>query len=54
MSVKFTLGIGSAPPPLCALANPIQHKVASKAVAHIFNIFLSSLPPQDRPADGIC
>jgi hypothetical protein len=45
MSVKFVLGIGSAPPPPCAFAALVQHKVASRAAAHIFNIFLSSLPP---------
>jgi hypothetical protein len=48
MSVKFVLGIGSAPPPPCALAAPLQHKVAIRAAAHIFNIFLSSLPPKGR------
>jgi len=44
MSVKLVLGIGSALPPPCAFAAPVQHKVASRADAHIFNIFLSSLP----------
>ena len=52
MSVKFVLGIGSAPPPPCALAAPAQHKIASRVTAHIFNIILSSMLPKDRlPTD---
>jgi hypothetical protein len=51
MSVKLIAGIGSAPPPPCAFAAAALNKIASRAAAHIFNIFRSSLP-RSTPDDG--